>query len=408
MIRASGGGGWSCWIRGLAAFFASAACLCAAPSQAAALNQDTGDAQLLSGAVLSRYEVPRPGEEKIYQLPKGLFLVTEALRLPSNSSLQGDGPETVLKPAPQFTGSRFITNADFERGNTDITLSGFKVVFGVKELPGSLPGLMRFENVGRLSIHDITIEADTKYFCIDLSAAARKATIRSCRIVNQGSGGCIQVRNRLSRPDRGSSEIVISGNLVASAVDEPIAAFGWLGTLSRVIVEDNTVNASGAAFGITAYGIDSTTHTGHLDHVAILGNVVTGSRNGAIAAKGGARRVQIRDNRIRQTLNDGIFIDSGGAGLPAVHSVDVSGNTIEDAGRHGVYARGQAVSIRNNWILRSRGAGIFISGKGGGRVDALNNRISAAGRSIIIYGTVLGNIEGNHPSTPLDILRLEE
>ena len=375
---------------------------------AADLSALKEDVKYLTNQNLHLYKTNPSGDINKYHLPRGLYIVTETIRLSCNSILQGDGIETILKVAPRFKGSRFITNNDLQQGNHNITLSSFKVEFDIRDLPGDLPGVMRFENVNNLTITDISVEADTKYYCIDLSAVINNATIKRCIIKNQGSGGGIQVRNRNALATHGSKNIRISENRVTSITDEPIAVFGWLGDVADVIVENNTINAHRASFGITAYGIDKPTHTGHLNNITIIGNTVRGSRNGAISAKGGACDVRIEDNQLGQTGNDGIFIDNGGLGLPAVQNISITRNTIDDSGRYGIYAKGLDIIIDGNVISRSRGAGVFVSGKGGGQIDVLNNRITAAGKSIVVSGAVKGIIAGNQLQKPNDILRLEK
>ena len=73
---------------------------------------------------------------------------------------------------------------------------------------------------------------------------------------------------------------------------------GGLGLVQEVKVLENQVDAMGASFGISAYGIDTPGHTGSLARVRIEGNEVRGGKIGAVGVKGGAREVDVVDNRI--------------------------------------------------------------------------------------------------------------
>lgn len=363
--------------------------------------------QDLNSSSLEKFKVEtEPGEAR-YLLPKGRYYLTEPLRLDSNTVLLGNGPETELAASPQFEGEQFITNAQPVSGNSNIKLQGFKVIFAIERLPGDLPGVLRFENVEQLTISDVDIDANTFYYAIDLSKNIVDAVVTDCNIQNLGSGGAIQVRNRGSIDSPATQNIRISKNTLSSVNDEPVAVFGWMGRVADVGIENNTIAANGASFGITAYGIDKVGQTGQLEKVTISGNTITGSRHGAIAVKGGAKNIVAEYNRINHAHNDGIFVDNGGSGLPAVFEVTIRGNIIDETGRHGIYAAGFNIHLEDNEILRSKEAGIFVSAHGGGRVDILNNTIETVGRNIILSGPTVGAITGNQ-MTPLDdILRIE-
>ncbi|MCP2500234.1 MAG: hypothetical protein NCA08_01495 [Deltaproteobacteria bacterium] len=107
------------------------------------------------------------------------------------------------------------------------------------------------------------------------------------------------VRNRDASPERPTRDVRILRNKLGSGkVDEPLAVFGWLGLVQEVEVLENQVDAMGASFGISAYGIDTPGHTGSLARVRIEGNEVRGGKIGAVGVKGGAREVDVVGNRI--------------------------------------------------------------------------------------------------------------
>jgi hypothetical protein len=363
--------------------------------------------QNLDNQSLQLFKDRRKSDESRYFLPKGRYYVTESLRLTSNTILMGEGPLTELEAHPNFNGGQFITNADLNAGNTNIRIEGLRIKFGIAKLPGNLPGLLRFEHVEQIILSDLIIEADTQYFCIDLSRNIIDATILDCNIQNRGNGGCIQVRNRGKMKSEACRQIRIQENTLSSVEDEPIAVFGWLGYVTEVNIANNIISADGASFGITAYGVDKIGDTGALEKVWIYDNNITGSQHGAIAVKGGVRNVVVDNNRVDRSINDGIFIDNGGSELPSVVEVTVRGNQITSAGRHGIYARGVNINVEGNQILQSREAGVFVSGRDGGRVDIVKNVIEKAGTSIILSGPTMGTITGNQMDTPDDILRLD-
>ena len=133
------------------------------------------------------------------------------------------------------------------------------------------------------------------------------------------------IRNSDPLPAMSTSNIVVRSNQIESVSDEPIAAFGWEGLVENVLIEQNTVQAQGASFGITAYGHTDATQSGEIRGVEIIGNNIEGSRNGAIGVMGGAENVDIVNNQVEGTEEDGIFLDPGGDGLPAISNITVSG-----------------------------------------------------------------------------------
>ncbi len=205
----------------------------------------------------------------IISLPTGLYQISETIVLPSNTIFEGTGPSTILKVASPFFGQRFITNSNERDGCENITLRSFKMVFDLPILTGNLPGIMRFENVKNLQLNDITMILDTKYYGIDLSANIQSAIIENNIIENWGQGGTIMVRNRHRQTNKESNNIIIRNNTLLSAYDEPLAVFGWMGSVRNITLEGNNVKGEGASFGITAFAIDTLGHTGKLSDVVI-------------------------------------------------------------------------------------------------------------------------------------------
>ncbi|MEN6509147.1 MAG: right-handed parallel beta-helix repeat-containing protein [Smithella sp.] len=328
---------------------------------------------------------------RIIHLPSGIYDVSKTLALPSNTVLEGEGSRTILRVVSSFSGSRFITNTDFRDGNANITVRSLKVEFNLPILKGDAPGVLRFENVKNLLIEDLTMEIDTDFYGIDLSANIRSSSVQRCKISNKGNGGGIMVRNRNDLPNKASDDITVRLNTLLSSNDEPLAVFGWLGMVRRVLIEKNHVLAYGAAFGIAVYGIDQPGHTGRITDVSVIDNTVKGGRLGGIAVKGGARRVSLSNNIIEGQYADGLFLHRGGNLLPIVQEIRIHKNIISNARRHCIFASGNDIVVENNKMNDCGECGIFIAGK----VLAVDNVITNAKPGILVTGDSPKKIRGN-------------
>lgn len=314
-------------------------------------------------AILNRAmkDTAKPGT--VY-LPEGKYLVATTIAVPSDMEIKGSGPNSILLMPKVFGGRAFITNEDHQGGNKNITLDSLAIVMNISGMRGDSPGLLRFENVDTLKIENLSVDAGSRLYAVDLASCVRNASVDNSNIKNSGPGGCIMARNGNPGGLCPSYNIKIENNKVSSGVlDEPIAVFGWLGVLKDVRIAGNQVGAAGASFGITAYGTGKPADTGQLSGVEITGNTVTGGNNGGIAVMGGAASVNVSGNHISNTKNDGIFIHAGGKGLPSPQDVKVDGNDVSDAGRHGIYAFGAGVEISGNHIKNCGNAGIFAAGE---------------------------------------------
>jgi hypothetical protein len=311
----------------------------------------------------------------------------------SNTILEGEGEKTILKAEDSFTGSQFITNSDFDSGNRNIVIRNLKIEIALPQLDGDEPGILRFENVELLEIDNLTMVIDSPLYGIDLSANVHSATVQRCTITNTNrvSGGGIMIRNGDPRPAEATSGIVVRDNRIESVSDEPLAVFGWKGMTENIRIEKNTILAQGASFGITAYGIDSVKHTGKIQNVRIVGNVISGSRIGGIGIKGGAQFVEVADNVLKDPKGDGIFLHTGGEGLPSVHDIRIYQNKITNAGRHCIFSTGAKIHIEKNEIRNCAQAGIYVAGD----VSVINNVITYAKPGILVDGPQRNDIRGN-------------
>jgi hypothetical protein len=354
---------------------------------------------------LALYTKANPDGSTVIHIPAGTYRVSKTLVLPSNTILEGDGDTTILETDASFTGSQFITNSDFTNGNSNIIIQNLKMEVSLPLLPGDSPGVLRFANVEQLEIDKLTMVLNSPMYGIDLSSYIRNATVQGCTITNTSTvgGGGIMIRNEDPLPAQATSGIVIRNNQVASASDESIAAFGWLGLTENVRIENNTLLAQGASFGITAYGFNSPGQSGQISNVNITGNSVVGSTVGAIGIMGGANGVNVTDNTVMQTQADGIFLDPGGDGLPVISNINVQDNTISNVGRNGIFANGMLVQVQQNKISNCSRAGIYaVAG-----VAMIGNVISDAHPGILVQGESDATISGNTLSNAGEIVFLQ-
>jgi parallel beta-helix repeat protein len=355
-----------------------------------ALSTNTANAAELD---LSLYTTKDSSGRHIIHLPAGTYPVSRTLTLPSNTTLEGEGAATVLRATPEFRGTQFITNRDYRYGNANITLRSFRAEIVMPVIPrGEIPGILRFENVENLEIDALVLSVDSPMYAIDLSARIRNSIVKRCDITNKGSGGVLMIRNHDPWPERLTSGVAVRYNRMESFQDEPLAVFGWEGAVEEVSIENNTVEAHNASFGICAYGIDSKKHRGKIRTVHIAANRVKGSRIGGIAVKGGARSIDIIGNTIEDTTGDGIFLHSGGEGLPGVKDINIRQNTIHRAGRHCIFAAGTNVRVEENAMNNCSQSGIYAVGD----VTVTDNDIVNAKPGILVDGGSRNSIRGNN------------
>ncbi len=342
----------------------------------------------------------------IIHLPVGVYAVPQTINLPSDTVLEGEGATTVLERADGFVGSRFISNRDFYQGNRNVTVRNLKVRFAGRALTGDAEGILRFHNVDGVVISNVVLDIDSPAYAIDLSGQVRNASIESCTISNLSpeGGGAIMIRNSDRVPALATENVIVRRNTVSAASDEPIAAFGWEGAVSNVLIEENSVTAQGASFGITVFGIDNPLHHGQIQSVRVANNRIRGSRVGGIGIKGGAQALEVIGNTIEDTKADGIFLHSGGDSLPGVRDVVVRQNTVLRAGRHCIFATGAGLLIDANRLSGCAQAGIYSAGT----VSVSNNQISDAAPGILVYGGNRDSIRNNSLSNAGQVLFLDE
>ncbi len=203
---------------------------------------------------------------------------------------------------------------------------------------------------------------------------------------------------------QGNRNISIRDNRFTSVNDEAISLFGWLGEVANITVQGNTVRAHGASFGVAAYGIDSKNQTGRIHDVRIIDNVISGGRIGGIGVKGGAQAVEVAGNFIENTEGDGIFMHTGGEGLPGVQDIRIHQNNIMNAGRHGMFASRVNIEVKENKISKFGQSGVFAAGL----VSVIDNVITDAKPGILVYGGQEDSIVGNKLSNDGRILILDK
>lgn len=337
----------------------------------------------------------------IINIPPGIYHISETIVLPSDTVLEGAGPDTILKATSPFFGTRFITSLNAGTSCKNIRLSSFKIVFDNPILRDDFSGILRFENIDNLQIDNISMMLDTNFYGIDLSANIQNTIIENNVIENRGRGGSVMVRNENPKTNMESRNIIIRNNTLKSYCDEPLAVFGWMGSISNIIIQENSIQCEGSSFGISAFGIDTLGHTGRLRHVTINKNMIVGSVHGAIGIKGGATNIVASDNKIIHAAGDGIFIHAGGSGLPTVRDVLVKDNEIRNIGRHGVFAAGSEIRIETNRISNTKGSGMYIHGA----ASVVGNQIINAKPGILVDGDHKTIIKyNNFRNSPIRVL----
>ncbi|HUL00749.1 MAG TPA: right-handed parallel beta-helix repeat-containing protein [Nitrospirota bacterium] len=341
----------------------------------------------------------------LIHLPAGTYTISRTIVLSSNTTLEGEGEATVLRNSRDFRGPQFITNRDHQYGNANITLRSFRAEIVTASIPLTAePGILRFESVENLNIDALVLSVDSPMYAVDLSSHIRNAAVERCNITNKGSGGGLMIRNSDSRLGHLTSDVSVRNNRIESFQDEPIAAFGWEGAMEDVSIENNTVEAHNASFGICTYGIDSKKNRGTIRTVRMAANRIRGSRIGGIAAKGGARSIEVTANTIEDSRGDGIFLHSGGEGLPGVQEITIRQNTILRAGRHCIFAAGNKIRIDGNVINGCSQSGIYAAGD----VSVTNNDITNAAPGIMMDGVRRENVVGNTLHTGAGIITLNK
>jgi hypothetical protein len=65
----------------------------------------------------------------------------------------------------------------------------------------------------------------------------QNAIIDNNVIENRGQGGAIMVRNKKQKPNMESKNITIRNNTLKSNGDEPLAVFGWMGSVQNITIK---------------------------------------------------------------------------------------------------------------------------------------------------------------------------
>jgi hypothetical protein len=341
---------------------------------------------------------------QVIHLPAGTYRISSTLQLPSNTVIEGEGDATIIRADASFNGSKVITNSDFANGNRNIFIRNLRMEVAAPQFSGYAPGILSFNNVEGLEIDNITMVNDSPMYGIDLSFQVSNATVQGCTLTNTSkvSGGGIMIRNGDPLSAKITSGIVVRNNRIASVSDEAISVFAWQGRLENVRIENNTIKAVGASFGIAAYGINSPEQGGQLRGVDIMGNSIEGGSVGGIGVMGGAEQVNVVNNSVKNTTTAGIFIHQGEAGLPPVSNVNVLQNAISDVGNHGIFVDGVDVQVRDNVITDCTGSGIYAAAG----VSLVGNVITDAHPGILVEARSSATISDNVLNNSWEIVYL--
>jgi hypothetical protein len=281
-------------------------------------------------------------------VPGGTYTVSSSVSIPSDITLYGDGPATIIRLANGVNSQYVIVNSDTTIGNSNIV------------------------------IHDLVLDGNKanqsptgsqRTGCIQLKKVIGAAVFRTeCRNaynnIVQVLDGCsfIYIEDNYVHDNTqgngivvgtlpmtiGISDVFIRGNRVGPiGAADAIFTLGYIGgtyACNRIVIADNSVFDTGDVS--IEIGVGST-------NVSCTGNRVTMNGHGPTGIMvRGALNVAVTGNQVTGTGvtadEDGVFIwgdptvDSGGGGDPDCANVTVSGNTLTTLSRSGIFVAAQA------------------------------------------------------------------
>jgi hypothetical protein len=273
------------------------------------------------------------------------YLVTRELRLPSNTTIEGAGPHTVLKfnwfdgTGANSGGKFYIANRPQSNGSSNITLTNFVLQGGGdgqpsgpnQRYPNKLTCGIRLTDVNHFTFSHLEVEDTPGYSLGEFGSS--NGTFQYNYIHNSGRGGI-----GMWWDGRNTDHVTVAHNLVTEVGDDAIAASGLPARPpnhsllpTAIHVNDNTISGW------------STNVNGR-----ILGNGIA-----LYAVKG----VTVKNNSITYTFGAGVLVVSCG------HTLCPHGPAIRDPSTHSHW-RSSNVKVLDNII---RNAGRLYPGSTEGR-----------------------------------------
>jgi hypothetical protein len=257
----------------------------------------------------------------VVSLPKGTYLVSDTLRVPSGGGIKGSG--TLRQTADVVT----ILNADTVNGDSDITLDGFKIAKDF--VNNSLADGLRLERVNGATVKGLEITGISARSGIELLRSSDFTITR-----NHLHGYSADQTGTLADGDpisidsiyvRLSSGGTVSHNRIEDMDGGPgLQSDGIFVTGDDVVVEHNVIRNVGEAIDV-----------GAADNVTVRYNRATDISGWGLKIGNGSSNSVITRNYVKRAQLAGVVVFNGAstvAGNGPTENIEVSFNTIVNTG----------------------------------------------------------------------------
>jgi hypothetical protein len=332
-------------------------------------------------------------------LPRGTYKLTNKITLGSNITLQGEGPQSVLKPIYGSLSVNRVIDNDWVNGNSNIMLRDFKL----DRSGANITHGMLFNGITNLLIEGVEISGRPAAAsgCIAVSGIgpatrllSKNVKVTNCYFADVGNygvqvgfvDGCVMSNNVAFEADRevfgvepegvgsSSKNVAIIGNTIYGSLNV-------MGTSTGLIVV--TESSLGSIFGVTVAG----------NTLRQAPGAGTGDQNPGILVLGGDA-ITVTGNSCHDMHGPGIQISNA---LLQTFGVVVQGNSVFNCGLTGSHA---GIKLRNAYRCVVSGNHVVGASHTVGiseEASSANNLIfgnylqdatplSAAGSGSLIYG----------------------
>lgn len=264
-------------------------------------------------------------------VPPGVYRLKNKIKLKSHVIFKGirGKSKIVISDFLDKTAEGILSNEHFSRTYKpdtadEITVDGIDFEFTrvSRDYPKTI---LFFANAKRVTIQNCSFSsfntfANTETTHLDLYACCKNVKVINCDFthINEGTGGCIWVRNLTSAVNNLNGDITcnveITGcNFTKSSRDEIIAVFSTRGDVKDVSIHDNTFNVTHDArmsFPFSAYPAENIYHGG-VENVTFERNTVYMERVNTFLFMLGlsgrtnlCRNIKIKSNRFFVNIPD--------------------------------------------------------------------------------------------------------
>lgn len=338
-------------------------------------------------------------------VPEGDYLLTGgSVSIPTGVSLQGVGARSILRKAT----SSGQVHVNIPSSATDITVQGIACVGPGDQVVASEnlepTAILLNGSNSRVKVLDCFIK-DIAGFGVGVGSGCADILVRGNHIDGTGNTG---LADGHAITVETSHRVVISDNIVSNTRYRGVEIFsGFAGGTENVVVSGNSFyNTHATAIAVFA----SSNDVGHVRNVTVTGNTIDTTVSTTIGVGAGiyvghlTSGVTVTGNTIQDTASDGIIVTESTA-QTTPYLCTVSGNTIRNAGRHGIYTDGPraTVGVSGNVVTGSWLSGIYLDGAIHAAVSdnlCLDNGRQASGGTdyagiwgnTATYCTVTGNV----------------